>query len=231
MFKLKSFSFLLIFFMSFSALSSQSVKQLIREGNKMFEQEKYPNAEIYYRRALEENPGNSKALYNLSNALYQQGRYDEAINILDGLTQKDFEKIDLSDVYHNLGNAQLGAYQIKNSIESYKNALKIDPDDHDTRYNLAYAMNLLDEQEQQPQDKPVNGEDEKESKQEYEKPKQDSEDKKDPDKEKQQQILEKLSQEDAERILDALNRQEEKLQEKIQRQEEEKHRAQPEKDW
>jgi len=229
MFSLKSTLFLIIFFTVSSALFAQSDNQLIREGNKKFEEEKYQEAEIYYRRALEESPGNSKALYNLSNSLYRQGRYDEAINILDRLTQQGVDKIDASDVYHNLGNAQLGAHQIRQSIESYKNALKIDPDDQDTRYNLAYAMELLDEQEQPPQAETDIGEGE----QDQDQPDQDEQVEAEPElkQDEEIQLPENLSREDVERLLDALNRQEQEVQEEIKREAEEEQRITPEKEW
>ena len=229
MFSLKSTLFLIIFFTVSSALFAQSDNQLIREGNKKFEEEKYREAEIYYRRALEESPGNSKALYNLSNSLYRQGRYDEAINILDRLTQQGVDKIDASDVYHNLGNAQLGAHQIRQSIESYKNALKIDPDDQDTRYNLAYAMELLDEQEQPPQAETDIGEGE----QDQDQPDQDEQVEAEPElkQDEEIQLPENLSREDVERLLDALNRQEQEVQEEIKREAEEEQRITPEKEW
>ncbi len=227
---IKSYCLLLVIFVAASSsLFAQTDNQLIRKGNKEFEQENYHDAEIYYRRALEENPNNPKALYNLANSLYRQGRFGEAINILDALVHTQPEKIDKSDVYHNLGNAQLGAQKIRESIDSYKNALKLNPGDNDTRYNLAYAMNLLDEMEQQPQDDPENGEDEKE--QEQEQPRQNDEEKTQPEQDKQQPMPDQISQEDAERILDALNRQEQKIQEEIKREEAEVPRSKPEREW
>ena len=214
-------------------MHAQPDNQLIREGNKNFEQENYQDAEIYYRRALEENPNNPKALYNLANSLYRQGRFDEAINILDALSHTELEKINKSDVYHNLGNAQLGAQQIRESIDSYKNALRLDPGDNDTRYNLAYAMNLLDEMEQQQQDDPESceGDQDQEEDQEQEQPGQDDESDPQPEQDKQQPMPDQISQEDAERILDALNQQEQKIQEEIKREEAEVPRGRPEREW
>lgn len=226
---IKTFIVLMLFLSSSAFMHAQSDNQLIRKGNKEFEQENYQDAEIHYRRALEENPNNSKALYNLANSLYRQGRFDESINILDGLSQKDLGKISKSDVYHNLGNAQLGEQQIRESIDSYKNALKLDPTDHDTRYNLAYAMNLLDEMEQQQQDDPENGEDEQE--QEQEQPERDEEGEQQPEQDEQQPMPDQISQEDAERILDALNQMEQKIQEEIKREESEVPRVKPEREW
>ncbi len=233
MVNLKTYYLILVVFLSTSSafMYAQSDNQLIRKGNKEFEQENYQDAEIYYRRALEENPNNSKALYNLANSLYRQGRFDESINILDGLSQMELEKINRSDVYHNLGNAQLGAQQIRESIDSYKNALKLDPGDHDTRYNLAYAMNLLDEMEQQQQDDPENGEDEQDQEQEQEQPEQDEGGEQPPEQDEQQPMPDQISQEDAERILDALNQMEQKIQEEIKREESEVPRVKPEREW
>lgn len=221
--------FLLIFLLSSFLLNAQNENKLIRDGNKKFENEKFEEAEILYRRALEKNSNNYKALYNLSNALYKQSRYDEAISILDGLSKMEVKNIDKSNIYHNLGNAQLNTHQIKESIESYKKALKKTPDDQDTRYNLAYAMNLLEEQEEECQDE--KGNDEDEDKQEQEDHQASQNDKEKPQQDDTQPKPDKLSQEEAQRILDALNQEEQKIQEKINREESDVPRIKPEKEW
>ncbi len=151
--------FLLSFFLFSVNTLSQNVNPDLRKGNREYKNENYSDAEMNYRKALEEDPGNIKALYNLANSLYKQGRYDEASNILEGIVQSDISDNRRADVYHNLGNALLGNQQISEGIDAYKNSLRIRPDDNDTRFNLATAMKMLQEQEQQQQQQDQDGED------------------------------------------------------------------------
>ncbi len=211
-------------------------RQWIREGNKLYEEGKYQEAEIKYRRALEEDSGNFRALFNLGNALYKQGRFDEASEIFDMLSQIGSEEQERAKAFHNLGNAHLGSQRFGESIEAYKNALRLNPDDDDTRYNLAYAKNFLQdppEQEPQPDDNDQNGEDEDE--QEGQQPPPPGED--DIGDEDQQPDAgpepapDQLSPQDAERILDALNQQEQKVQEKVNRDPQKREPRRTEKEW
>lgn len=207
----------------------QNPNPAIRQGNKDFRQEKYNEAEMKYRRALLHDTQNTKALYNLANSLYKQGRYEDAIEILEGLSQMNINEGLKADAFHNLGNARMGAQQIAEGVEAYKNALRLRPQDQDTRHNLVYALRMLQQQEQQQQDG-SNDQDKKDQQKDKEQPQQE-----DPS-EKQQNQQQKprpdqISPQDAQRILDALNQKEQKVQEKIER---EKRQAAPrrvEREW
>ncbi len=211
---------------------SQSQNAILREGNKYYEEGDYHAAELNYRRVLEQNPQNTKALYNLSNALYRQGRYDEASNILEALANMNVSKQEKADIFHNLGNAKIGEQQIKEGIEAYKNSLRIRPDDMDTKHNLSYAMRLLQEQEQQQQDQNQD-EDEQDQDSEQDDQPQDSPEDQQPEDEQQEQQPhpDQISPQDAERILDALNQQEQKVQENIDREEKQRVPVGVEKEW
>ncbi|TVQ89064.1 MAG: tetratricopeptide repeat protein [Bacteroidetes bacterium] len=207
---------------------SQNVNPEVRRGNREFKSENFRDAELNYRQALEQNPQSIKALYNLANALYKQNRYEEAANILDGISKLELPDNRRADVYHNLGNSRLGNQQIKESIEAYKNSLRIRPEDNETRHNLALAMQLLQEQEQD-QDGEQNQDQQDDQQQQ---PDQDDQDQ--PDDEQQQQPQprpDQISPEDAQRILDALNQQEQEIQEKIDREDTQSRPQRPLREW
>jgi tetratricopeptide (TPR) repeat protein len=216
----------------FSKAFSQQENQEIRRGNREYKDENFSEAELNYREALESNPQNIKALYNLANSLYKQGRYDEAANILEGLTGMELSDSQRADILHNLGNANIGNQKIEEGIEAYKNSLRLRPEDMDTRHNLAYAMRLLQEQEQQQQEQNQDQEqDENEDKDDQQPQPQDQEQEQDDQQQERQPRPDQISPQDAERILDAMNQQEQKVQEKIEREEKVRQPARPEREW
>lgn len=223
---------LLSFFLFSLNTLSQNVNPDLRKGNREYKNENYSDAEMNYRKALEDDSGNIKALYNLANSLYKQGRYDEASNILEGLVQSDIPDGKRADAYHNLGNALLGNQQISEGIDAYKNSLRIRPDDNDTRFNLARAMKMLQEQEQQ-QEQDQDGEDDQEEQQEQEQQQQPQDGENDQNDEQQQPQPrpDQISPEDARRILEALNQQEQEIQEKIEREERQAIPQRPVREW
>ncbi|TVR40741.1 MAG: tetratricopeptide repeat protein [Bacteroidia bacterium] len=215
-------------------------RQLIREGNSLFQEGRFEEAEDKYRQALEAGADQFAALFNLGNTLYKQGRLEEAGEIFSGLTHAASSDQKRAKAFHNLGNSFLGAGQIAESIEAYKNALRISPDEEDTRYNLAYALNLLDEMPpmEQPANGDGNGEDDDEQQQD-DMPGEadDDEDKGDQqepghsDRERQQETIDQLTHEDAERILDALRQQEQEIQEQINREDRRSEPVRSEREW
>lgn len=198
-------------------------RKLIRQGNRLFEEGSYTEAEGKYRDAIENDGESFVALYNLANSLYKQGRLEEAGEIFNTLRHMAPGDEELTSVLHNIGNSYLGRGMIQESIDAYKEALRISPGEEDTRYNLAYAQNLLEEHP--PQDEPdssdgENGEDEDQL---------DS-----PDTGGDQQSPpqdDQLTQEDAERILEALRQQEQEIQQNIIRGEEDTGRVITGREW
>ncbi len=211
---------------------SQQENQDIRKGNREYKDENFSDAELNYREALESNPQNIKALYNLANSLYKQGRYDEAANILEGLAGMDLSDSQKADILHNLGNSNIGNQKIQEGIEAYKNSLRLRPEDMDTRHNLAYAMRLLQEQEQQQQNQDQQqDQDENENEDDQQPQPQDQEQEQNDQQQESQPKPDQISPQDAERILDAMNQQEQKIQEKIEREEKVRQPARPEREW
>ena len=140
---------LLILFLSFVGLSfAQEEKKHIREGNKHYENEKYTEATESYKKALEKNQASEKATFNLGDALYKEQKFAEAAEEFKKIAEQSSNKELKASAFHNLGNSFLEAQKYQESIDAYKNALRLNPKDDETRYNLAYAQKKLKEQQQ-----------------------------------------------------------------------------------
>jgi len=133
----------------------QSKKSHLRDGNKLYKDSLFNDAETKYRKSLEKDQEYFSASYNLANAVYKQERFQESSALYDGLKDNAKNKKELSKIYHNLGNSFFKQQQLKNSIASYKNALRNNPHDEDTRHNLALAQKMLKKQEQEQQEEKV----------------------------------------------------------------------------
>ena len=223
--------FSLISLFGLQVVLPQSPNNLIREGNRFFNQENFQDAERNYREALEADPRNTAALFNLGNALYRQGRYEEAVNILEGLAGLNLPDERHADVLHNLGNANMGAQDLQKAIEAYKNSLRVRPDDDDTRHNLTYALRQLQEQEEQQQQQQDDQEQDDQEQDDQEQQQQPDEEQQQDQEEQQQPRPDQISPQDAERILDALNQQEQEIQERIDREQQERQPIRPERQW
>ena len=224
---------------------AQQEKKFIYEGNKSYNGKNYDQAEKNYKQALSKNRDSYKGSFNLGDAYYQQQKYGEAAEQFQALTHKATSKDTLAKAYHNLGNALLKSKKYQECIDAYKNALKNNPNDEDTRYNLACAQQYLKQQQQQQQKNQDKKDDKKNDKDKKDQDKKDQDkkdqDKKDQDKkdkqdktdqkEKQEQPKEQISKEDAQRLLDALQNDEKNLQDKVRKGKAKGVKVQIEKDW
>jgi Ca-activated chloride channel family protein len=212
--------------------SAQKEKKYIIEGNKNYEAKKYGEAEKNYKQGLSKNKDSYKSNFNLGDAYYQEGKYEEAAEQFQALTHKATSRDTLSKAYHNLGNALLKSKKYKESVDAYKNALKNNPNDEDTRYNMAYAQQYLKQQQQQ-QNKDQNKKDDKkkDDKKNQDKKEQDKKDEKKKDKDKQEQPKDQISKDDAQRLLDALQNDEKNLHDKLKKGQPKGAKVQIEKDW
>ena len=129
--------------------NQQDFRSLVREGNRQYNSRKPVDAETSYRKALDVDEKSSLATFNLGDALYRQQKYEEAGKEFEKAASGSTDKMDKARAYHNLGNSYLQQQKLKEGIEAYKQALRNNPNDADTKYNLSYALNLLKQQEQQ----------------------------------------------------------------------------------
>lgn len=238
--------------------SAQSEKIDTKEGNEEYRSGRYDQAISAYTRALKENPDYAVALFNTGNALQEKARrlfekaeatedpegkkalVEEAKKMSEkaasqyasvaGVAKTREEK---NKTNYNLGNARLLSGEIDQSIEAYKEALRNDPLDDDARYNLAYAQHLKKEQQNKSQDQEKQEQNQDEQKKEQDrKDQQDQQDQKDQkDQESQPQRPEDMTQEEAEKLLQALTKQEKDLQEKLKKKNRKAVKVKIEKDW
>ena len=213
---------------------AQHEKGDIREGNRLFKSEKFEESEVAYRKALDAQNSSIPGNFNLGDALYRQEKFEEAGKLFSDVSNKNASREVIAQAYHNLGNSFLQDGKLDEGIEAYKNALRQNPVDMETKYNLAYAQNLKKQQEEQEkeqkQDKDQDQDQEKEKDQDKEQDKQDNQDQQDKEEDKkkqeqeqeqeqeqqqQQQQQPKISKEDAQRLLDALANDEKKTQKKV----------------
>ena len=214
--------FVFILLLPFIA-NAQSKKNYLRNGNDLYQDSMFNEAEMKYRKSLEKDQDYFPASYNLADAIYKQERFEESANLFDALTDNAKDKNEKAKIYHNLGNSLLKQQKIKESIAAYKDALRNSPTDEDTRHNLALAQKMLQQQqEQQEQNK-----EEKEENQEEEK----EQGKQEQQKEQQPQEKEDMSKETAEKMLEALQQQEKELQEKLQKKKAKGKKVKVLKDW
>jgi Ca-activated chloride channel homolog len=139
-----------ILLMSVLALSVWAQKESddVRAGNKKYKSSKFTEAEIAYRKGLVRNPKSVEANYNLGNALFRQKKYSEALEKYNAAAAlQTGDKKNMAATFHNVGNSLLVDNKIEESIKAYKMALKNNPKDDETRYNLAYAQLLLKNQQ------------------------------------------------------------------------------------
>jgi Ca-activated chloride channel homolog len=199
-----------------------------RAGNGAYTNGRFKEAETSYREALKQDMTLREGTFNLGDALYKQKKYDEAADQFRLLADNSKAAKDLrSQSYHNLGNTYLQSKKLPESVSAYKNALRFNPTDEDTRHNLAYAQRLLlQQQEQQKKNQENrNNENQKQDQQQQDQQQQNQDNKNNQDQNKQNQQQQqqpqqsqtqpKLSKADAERILDALNNEEKNIQKRL----------------
>jgi Ca-activated chloride channel family protein len=229
----KILTFIFLISLCFSS-QSQNKKQLIREGNKLYNDSSYNLSEMQYRKSLEKDQDYFNASFNLADAIYKQERYEESSSLFDALKDNAKNNIDLAKINHNLGNSLLKENKTDQAIEAYKNALRQNPTDEDTRYNLAYAQKVKKQEEQQKDQQENKDQDKKEEKKQEEQQKDQQENKdqdKKEEKKQEEQQKEDMSKEDAEKMLEALQQREKKLQEKLQKRKGKGQKIKILKDW
>lgn len=147
--------------------SLKTSRNLTVEANKELADSDFVNAEAKYRKAIAKSAENSVAPYNLGNAYYTEGSYGEAFGRFKEAGERSAQKGGKHMAYHNMGNVYMQRKEWQQAIEAYKESLRNDPNDEETRYNLALAKEMLkkdpqqqeqneDDQDQQQQDQQEN---------------------------------------------------------------------------
>lgn len=232
--KLIKYTILLFTFMAVfpSAFAQKETRQLIRKGNKAYEDSIFRDAEIAYRKAIDSSPKEEQAIahFNLGNTLINQNKAKEAIKEFETATKFSSDNKQLAEIYHNMGVAFQGEKKYKEAIESYKKALIKNPKDDETRYNL--ALLLKNQQNQDKKDQEKKDKDKKDQdKKDQNKKNQDQKEQDKKDQQQQQKNKQEISKDAAEKLLEAVLRDEKKTQEKVQKRQVLRGKEKMEKEW
>lgn len=203
---------------------AQSDRDLVRSGNKLYRQQKYAEAETEYRKALSKNSSNTQALYNLGCALMSQQKDSAAIVQLENAGKMEVAKKRKAMAYHNIGVICHGHQMYAQAIEAYKESLRNNPSDNQTRYNLALCQRQMKNQKGSGDDNKK-----KEQKQKQQQDKNNQQKKK--DQQKQPKNDEKMSKENAEQLLNAAIQEEKATQQRMKKQEQSAQRRRLQKNW
>jgi len=230
----KKIGYILMLFVmcAVSVTAQKAERKNVRDGNKQYGKDKYTEAEIAYRKSIEVNPRSTEGIYNLGNALYKQEKYPEAIEqyqLIVGqgerMITEDPDNVErLAHVFHNLGNIGMKNQEYQKSVEAYKQSLRLNPSDDETRYNLALAQKLLqdqqnqdqDQEQDQNQDQEQEQQDQNQDQQEQQQDPQQNEEQEQKTQEQQQQN-ERMSPDNAQQMLDAFLQDEKDTQEKVKK--------------
>ena len=195
-----------------SASFAQNDRRYITQGNKLFRSGQFDKAEVAYRKAIEKNPRNPQAHYNLGNSLMAQKKDSAAVQSFQKSTELETSKIRKAMAFHNMGVVCKQHKMYGEAIEAYKNSLRLNPKDDATRYNLELCKRQQrnqknqDKQDQNKQ-KDKNGNDQKDEKQKN----------KDKQDQKKNNNENKMSKENAEQMLNAAMQQEKSTQQRMKK--------------
>ena len=233
--------FLLALFAVVGARAQQMPERReVRKGNRLYNKGEYQQSIERYGRALMFDPTSFEATYNMGNAMSKAEMYDKAEQMLGRAAADTLRSdSDRAEAYYNLGNTQFRQKKYQEALESYKRSLLLNPDDREAKYNYAYTKHLLDDeqkngggggndQNQQGQDQQDQQDQNKDQGQDQQDQNQDQQGQGQPEREdgepregEGQPRPEGLSQQEQEQMLDAIQAQEDRTQEKLK----EKRRA------
>ncbi|MDE6217260.1 tetratricopeptide repeat protein [Bacteroides sp.] len=210
----------LLLLVAVSASAQKAERDLIRKGNRFFKDSIYVDAEVNYRKALDVNPKSTISMFNLGNTLAQQNKLQEAMEQYVGATKIEKDKSNLAQIYHNMGVIFHSQKDYAKAVEAYKQSLRNNPKDDETRYNLALAQKMLNDQQQnQDQNQDQQNQDQKE--QEQQRQNQDQQQKQDQQQDQPSQPEKKdneMSKENAEQLLNSVMQDEKDIQDKVKKQ-------------
>ena len=228
--------------------AQRSDRSYVRKGNRLFEDSLFIKAEESYLKAVDMNPELYEGNYNLGNAYTAQQKPNEAVsqyrltaNALEARKKelmdnpassaKELErcKKELAQTYHNTGVVYHMCEQYDKAVNFYKEALRNNPQDDETRYNLILAQRMLKDQQQNQQQQENQQEEQQEQNQDQQQQQQEEQQQQEQQQQEQQQDM---SQENAEQILEAAMQDEKEVQERVQEQLMKVNPKKPlEKDW
>lgn len=212
-----------------SASFAQNDRDYIRRGNRLYRAKKFNKAEVEYRKAVAANSENPQAVYNLGCAMMMIQKDSVAVTYFERASQLEQNKLRRAKSNHNIGVILQNHKMYDKAIEAYKNALRDNPNDNETRYNLALCKKLL---KKQPKDKDRKKDNKNKDKKQNKQDKDRNNDKKDDNnKQKEQPRMEHMSKDNAEQLLNAAMQDEKQTQQRLQKAMQRPRRNRSQKNW
>ena len=250
--------------------AEKNATNLVYNANALVEEDNYVEAEMEYRKAISEAPSKAVGAYNLAHSYFRKGSFDESLFRSQEAAKNAVTKDEKHRAFHNIGNILMQNKQCKLAVEAFKDALRNNPNDEETRYNYALAKECANQQEdgggeddkkdedkeeekdkEDEQKKEDENKDEQDKKDEGDKDKKEGEDEEDEkgkpkddkkddgkgDKDKKDENQKpkpkpgQMSPQQIKNILDAMQNQEQKVQEKMNAEKQKGAKIKTEKDW
>lgn len=220
-----------IFLFSVGIFAQQKKDFALPDGNAKFEKKEYAEAEANFRISKSDNPKKAAAAYNLGNAVYKQNQAAEAKFAYTKAVETAKTKNEKHYAYHNLGNAYMKEKAYDKAVEAYKNALRNNPSDDESRYNYALAKKMLkdnppsknddkkkDKKGDSPEKKPKQDQNQDKNKDQNDKNKNKEDkpnNKQDQNQNKPQPQPNNVPKDRMQNLLDAVNNEEKKIQDRV----------------
>ena len=218
---------LIMLLLAFQGATAQTDRKLIRQGNRQFRNQHYEEAEATYRKASAANAQNPEAQYNLGCALMAQQKDSMAMKCFQNSAQLHTDKQRKAQAYHNMGVILQQKKQFGEAAEAYKAALRNNPKDNETRYNLALCLKQMKNQPKQNQNQKKDENKDKNKDKEKEK----NENKNQKDQKQPEEKPEQMSKENAEQLLNAAMQQEKATQQRMKKAQQQPSRKRHLQNW
>ncbi|WP_291528686.1 tetratricopeptide repeat protein [Bacteroides sp. UBA939] len=209
---------ILLLLTALSVSAQKAERNYIRKGNRAYKDSTYVNAEVNYRKAIDANPASAVAMYNLGNTLMQQNKLQEAMEQFVTATKMEKDKNKLAQIYHNMGVIFHAGKDYEKAIEAYKESLRNNPKDDETRYNLALAQKMRKDQQNQQNQNQNQNQDQKDQEQKQDEQEQKQQDQQQQNQQPPQQQDNQMSKENAEQLLKSVMQDEKEVQDKVKKQ-------------
>ena len=225
LFKRKKVAAMLLLLLVAGAATAQSDRQLVHQGNKQYRAGNFADAEVLYRKAIEKNNRNPQAVYNLGLALMKQQKDSAAVQQFMDAGKLETNPIRRALSYHNAGVICQGKKMYGEAIDVYKEALRNNPADDETRYNLELCKRQQKQQQQNQQQQQQKQKQKQEQKQEEKKEEQKQQ------QQQQQKQEQQMSKENAEQLLNAAMQEEKQTQQRMKKAQQQQNRRKLDKNW
>ena len=197
-------------------------RRLVRKGNRQYERQDFDASLDSYAKALQEDPTSFEAKFNTANGQFRKELIDKSEQTLRKLAQDSTRTdIERSEVVYNLGNALFVQQRLEEALECYRNAMRLNPDDKDAKFNYALTKELLkqqqqnQQQQQQQQDQNQNQDQNQDQQQQQQNQDQKEQENKQDEQEQPQEQPQNFSEQEQEAMLEAIQAQEDKTQDKL----------------